>query len=280
MSAYLELLADSYGRKNTLLCFGMDPVIERMKIDLSKNLSDEIVRYFSTILSAVSPRISAVKPNIGFYLQYGKQGMGALHRLATEAKEMKLPVIADLKAGDIGRTSAAYARFVFEEVGADAVTLNPYMGYDAIEPFAQYGEKGFYILALTSNPGSRDFQLLMTKQSEPLFAQVLRNICAWSEKKSAIGAVVGATQSDFETCIGIIQASGRSIPLLIPGVGAQGGDYGEIQALLVEHGYTLSHARINASSSISYAHERYSSKDFDEAAVLAVEELTGSRSAF
>ncbi len=274
--AYMQLLVEVSERSGSVLCFGMDPVVERMNIDVSRNIGDEIVRYFSTILGAVSRRIAAVKPNAAFYLQYGTEGLHALSKLTQAARKMGLPVIIDLKAGDIGRTSAAYARFVFEMVGGDAVTLNPYMGFDAIEPFSTYKDKGMYILALTSNPGSRDFQFAALQSGMPLYEQVLGNIGSWSKKHGGIGAVIGATQKDFNTCIESLQQNGRPLPLLIPGVGAQGGSYSEIMRILEEKGYEHRYVRINASSSISYAHERFGHVAFDEAADMAIDELTGS----
>jgi orotidine 5'-phosphate decarboxylase subfamily 2 len=271
---FLQKLSESYAERETVLCFGMDPVIERMPIDTSRPLSDEIVRYFSTILRAVAHRISAIKPNVGFYLQYGKEGLEALDRLIRTAQEQGLPVILDLKAGDIGRTSAAYARFAFQELGADAVTLNPYMGYDAIEPFVQYGDRGFYILALTSNPGAAEFQQMRLGSEKPLYAHVLEHLCTWSEHLPSIGAVLGATQREFAACIDYILQRGLAMPLLIPGVGAQGGSLRDIQGVLIDKRYPIESVRINASSSISYAREKYPDLPLEEAALRAVEELT------
>jgi orotidine 5'-phosphate decarboxylase subfamily 2 len=273
---YLQQLCEAFDRSGSVLCFGMDPVADRMKIDTSRNLGDEIVRYFSSILGAISNRISAVKPNVAYYLQYGSEGLQALSKLAQAAKKLGLPVIIDLKAGDIGRTSAAYARFVFEVIGGDAVTLNPYMGFDAIEPFTGYKDRGFYILALTSNSGSRDFQFSGLDSGMPLYERVLGTIGSWAVQHPGIGAVVGATQRDFSTCIERVLQNGQSLPLLIPGVGAQGGSYSEIIRTLKDNGYKHGYVRINASSSISYAHERFTEVAFDEAADLAVDELTGS----
>ena len=274
---YLERLKEAFSKSGSVLCFGMDPVLERMNVDTSRNLGDEIVRYFTAILASISDRISAVKPNAAYYLQYGSVGLLALSRLVEAARKLGLPVIVDLKAGDIGRTSQAYARFVFEEIGGDAVTLNPYMGFEAIEPFLEYEERGFYILALTSNPGSRDFQFSGLDSGIRLFERVLDGISSWAGQNPSIGAVIGATQEEFGNCIDALLQKGCSIPLLIPGVGAQGGSYGEMENLLKQRGYELPYVRINASSSISYAHERYPGVKFDEAAVISVEELIGSR---
>ena len=214
-NAYMQLLAEAHDRSGTVLCFGMDPVAERMKIDASKHIGDEIVGYFSTILQAIGSRIAAVKPNAAYYLQYGSSGLYALLKLTQAAQKMGLPVIIDLKAGDIGRTSAAYARFVFEEIGGDAVTLNPNMGFDAIEPFTVFKEKGMYILSLTSNPSSRDFQLSALKPGMTLFEKVLDTVGLWAEQHGGIGAVIGATQKDFNGCIERLQQHRGVVNLLL-----------------------------------------------------------------
>jgi len=277
VNAYMRLLAKAHDRSGSVLCFGMDPVAERMKIDTSQNIGDEIVRYFSTILEAISGRIAAVKPNAAFYLQYGTFGLNALLKLTQAAQKKGLPVIIDLKAGDIGRTSAAYARFIYEEIGGDAVTLNPYMGFDAIEPFTTFKDKGMYILALTSNPSSKDFQLTTLQSGMTLFEQVLDTVGSWAKKQGGIGAVIGATQKNFNRCIERLKQAGLTLPLLIPGIGAQGGSYPEIMRILEAGGYEQGFIRINASSSISYAHERYTHVAFDEAADMAIDELIGSQ---
>jgi orotidine 5'-phosphate decarboxylase subfamily 2 len=273
---YARRLETSYAENRTMLCFGMDPVIERMGTEGSRGTEEEIFYYFSTILSALSGSISTVKPNAGFYLQYGTAGIRAMKRLIDLSQSLGMTVIVDLKAGDIGRTSAAYARFVFEELKGDAVTLNPYMGFDALEPFARHDDRGVYVLALTSNPSIVDLQLSRLETGQMLFEKVLEKIGSWSQKHRGIGAVIGATQKDFDACLKAILRQGRPVPLLIPGVGTQGGSYVEIRRRLEKAGYPLEIVRINASSAIAYAHERFPSLSFEEAAVRAVQELTGS----
>jgi len=276
MHPYVQKLHDESKRKSSLLCFGMDPVIERMKIDQSRNLSDEIVRYFGNILHEIVGKVSAIKPNVGYYLQYGNEGMKALSDLITHAKSLGLLVIIDAKIGDIGRTSVAYAKFFFEVLNGDAVTLNPYMGYDALEPFFTYKQKGFYILALTSNPGAKTFQLEKMQRQAFLYEYVLQTICGWNRSCASIGAVIGATQEAFKACINRLSKSHCSLPLLIPGVGAQGGSYGKIGTILGEEGWDTGSVRINASSSISYAWERFPSYTVEEASRRAVEEILKS----
>lgn len=276
MNSYLEMLEDEWAKKGSVLCFGMDPVIERMHIDSSKNLTDEIVDYFSKILHEIRGKISAVKPNVAFYLQYGGKGLEALIKLVGIARSMGLPVIIDAKAGDIGRTSTAYAKYIFEVLGGDAVTLNPYMGHDSLEPFFLHKDKGFYILALTSNDGARDFQYEETRAGKPLYENVIQKVCSWKREHGFVGAVIGATQEEFESCVQKLIDWQCPIPLLIPGVGAQGGSYKTIKKILGSVNFNLGIIRINASSSISYAHEKYPAATVEEASGLAVEELIES----
>jgi orotidine 5'-phosphate decarboxylase subfamily 2 len=273
MAAYLEKLHSQWNKKGTILCFGMDPVVERMKLDPSKNLSDEINRYFDRILHAISGRISAVKPNVAYYLQYGAEGLKALGRLVDAARGMELPVIVDAKVGDIGRSSTAYGKFVFEELGGDAVTLNPYMGDDSISPFLRYAEKGFYVLALTSNEGARVFEYAELAGEGKLYERVLQKICTWANTHEALGAVIGATQTQFKECIEQLSKNKCFLPLLIPGVGTQGGSYQKVKAVLDGLHYDPGIVRINASSAISYAHEKWRTSTVEDASCNAVEEI-------
>ncbi len=276
MAEYLEKLRSQWNEKGTILCFGMDPVVDRMRLDTSKNLADEIIRYFLRILQAISGKISAVKPNVAYYLQYGSEGLAALRRLVDAARGMGLPVIIDAKVGDIGRSSAAYAKFIFEELGGDAVTLNPYMGDDSIFPFLRYKEKGFYVLVLTSNEGARVFEYLKLSDQKTLYECVLEEICKWGESHAALGAVIGATQKEFTRCIERLSNKSCTIPLLIPGVGTQGGSYQKVKAILDQVRYESGIVTVNVSSAISYAHEKWKTSTVEEASYLAVEEIIKS----
>lgn len=274
MHPYLEMLRQGAEEKGSLLCFGMDPVDQRMRIDRREGLGGQIEGYFSRILDRIQDRITAVKPNLGYYLQYGSEGLGALTGLIRRARSRGLPVIIDAKLGDIGRSSEAYARFVFQVLGGNAVTLNPYLGQDSLQPFFSHQNKGHYVLALTSNPGARTFQLERMKPLAcSLYEYVLKTICCWNSECPSVGAVLGATHSAFAACIDLLVSSRCTIPLLVPGVGAQGGSYGEVRRILQEKGYPEEVVRINASSSISYAHERFPSVPEEEAASRAVDEL-------
>lgn len=273
MHQYLDKLQNERAKKNTMLCFGMDPVIERMKIDASKNLTDEITTFFSRILDEIAGKISAVKPNVAFYLQYGVDGILALVEIIKKSKAMGLPVIIDAKIGDIGKTSEAYARYIFDFLKGDAVTLNPYLGYDSLEPFFFRREKGFYLLALTSNIGAHFFQFEKLGSGERFFEYVLHSICVWRSEHKSMGAVIGATHKEFKGCIHLLRGEECSIPLLVPGVGTQGGSYSQINEILEKLRYNKGIVRINASSSISYAHERFPSLTVEDASSKAVEEI-------
>ena len=278
-NSFYDLLVESWERKTSLLCFGMDPVIERMKIDTGKNIADEIFRYFSDIMHEIVLKITAVKPNIGFYLQYGLNGIRALHMLVNEAKKLELPVILDGKFGDIGRTSEAYARFAFEELGADAVTINPLMGFEAVRPFLHYPGKGVFILTLTSNRSAADFQYLkVVDDGRPLYLHILEKLIGWNRDLNAsdIGSVLGATKAEVKDIITKLTKEGNTVPLLIPGVGTQGGSYKEIDSILNTAGYKKGVVRINSSSAISYAHEKFRGFSYTEAAFLAVENILKS----
>jgi orotidine-5'-phosphate decarboxylase len=268
-----------------MLCLGMDPVLERMKIDVSLNLADEIVSFFVKLLEATKALVSAVKPNVAFYYQYGVDGIRALVELVKRVRSFGVPVVLDAKSVDIGRTSAAYAKWVFEILGGDAVTLNPFMGYDSLEPFFAYREKGFYVLALTSNQGARDLQLAIMADGRCLYEHVLEKIRGWGgvsgaapgEIGTSIGAVLGATKEQFASCVESLSRGGCEIPLLVPGVGAQGGSYRGAETALERAGYSKAIVRINVSSGISYAHEQYPGLRFDDAAVKAAEQILRSR---
>ena len=276
MAPYLEKLRSQWNEKRTILCFGMDPVVERMKLDTSRNLADEISRYFIRILNAIVGRISAVKPNVAYYLQYGPDGLTALVHIVKAAHKMELPVIIDAKVGDIGRSSAAYGKFVFEELAGDAVTLNPYMGDDSISPFLRYEAKGFYVLALTSNEGARIFEYAELAGGGTLYECVLKMICEWAKTRESLGAVIGATHTQFEGCIEQLSKNNCFMPLLIPGVGTQGGSYRKVKAVLDRLHYDPGIARINASSAISYAHEKIHASTVEDASFSAVEEILRS----
>lgn len=269
-----EILEKTAERNGSIACMGMDPVIEKIPLQ-QKNVTKKIVKFYSEILAAVADKIGAVKPNYAFFAQYGFDGLKAMETLIAAAKKEKLPVILDAKRGDIGKSSEAYSKEVFEAWKADAVTVSPYMGSDSVSPFIRWcGKgKGVYVLVRTSNPGASDLQQLQLKSGKEVFMEAAAKVAEWH--KPGVGAVVGATNIyELRKILELFAGTGKKIPLLIPGVGAQGGNAADVAALLrLATGNLMLH-RINSSSGISYAYEDFGG-NYAEAAVKAVKELNG-----
>ena len=187
---------------------------------------DPIFAFNKAIIDATAPFCVAYKPNLAFYECFGLQGWQAFEKTIDYIKT-NYPdqfIIADAKRGDIGNTSAMYARCFFEETGVDSLTVAPYMGEDSVTPFLQYEGKWVILLALTSNKGSHDFQLMADTQGERLFEKVLRTSQQWGTEEQMM-YVVGATQGQ------LFEDIRRIVPnhfLLVPGVGAQGGSLEEV----------------------------------------------------
>lgn len=274
-----EQLRQTAQDKGSIICMGMDPVLERIPVEITGTPREVIASFFSQLLDAVHGNISAVKPNFAFYEQYGLEGMQALLDVIRHAKQLGLPVIGDAKRGDIGATSAAYAKAVYGQLGCDAVTIAPYMGSDSVQPFIGYCKqgKGQYILCRTSNAGAKDLQDGLV-DGEPVYIKTARRIIGWAQPGT--GAVVGATYPDELALLSeLFVQSGKEIPLLIPGVGAQGGSIHGVISALKKTGNDLSLHRINSSSGISYAYEKSGknreeeSGDWVGAAVREVERM-------
>ena len=269
---YLDLLKQSPDRFKSIICLGLDPVIE--DIPLTGDPKSVIVAFYEEILNKIIQKKifpSAVKPNYAFYAQYGLDGLEALIKIITLFKKEGFPVILDVKRGDIDRTAAAYAREAFTVFQADAVTLSPYMGFDSIQPFVElYKNKGYYILTKTSNKSSSDIQDIILDK-EPLYLHVAKKIIDWYHP--GIGSVVGATYADQLLQISLLYIrSGKEIPLLIPGIGSQGGNINDVMDALKQYKDIRIH-RINSSSAINYAYKKYNKLHYAEAAVKALKEL-------
>ncbi len=236
------------------------------------DIADIIVRYYGGLMERLfqtTPAPSAIKPNTAYFEQYGRAGYDALHEIIALAKHYEVPLILDAKRGDIGRSSAAYAKAVFEDLQADAVTVSPYMGDDSIMPFVEAGGQagGVYILCHTSNAGAQRFQHLMI-DDRPLYLKTAEAIVEWS-KSGAVGAVVGATNittlSQIDACFA---AAKQDIPLLIPGVGTQGGD---AQSVLNGLCSDARLHRVNVGSAIANAPQNAPDKDPLDAAFEAAQ---------
>lgn len=218
-------LFENIKRKGSFLCVGLDTDIKKIPACLL-NEEDPIFAFNKAIIDATAEYCVAYKPNLAFYESMGVKGWISFEKTVAYLRE-KYPdqfIIADAKRGDIGNTSAMYARTFFEEIDLDAVTVAPYMGEDSVTPFLNYKNKWVILLALTSNKGSHDFQLTADSDGERLFEKVLRVSQQWADSEQMM-YVVGATQ-------GAMFADIRQVApnhfLLVPGVGAQGGSLEEV----------------------------------------------------
>lgn len=211
--------------KKSFLCVGLDTDLKKIPAHLL-NEDDPIFTFNKAIIDATAPYCVAYKPNLAFYECFGLKGWKAFEKTVKYIKE-NYPdqfIIADAKRGDIGNTSAMYARSFFEEMNIDSLTVAPYMGEDSVTPFLQYEGKWVILLALTSNKGSHDFQLSEDKEGERLFEKVLRRSQTWAGDDKMM-YVVGATQGRLFEDIRKIMPNHF---LLVPGVGAQGGSLEEV----------------------------------------------------
>jgi len=242
------------------LCVGLDPLLERLPEKLRQS-SEPLLSFNLEIIEATSEYASAYKPNLAFYELFGAAGWRQLEETIRAVPEGKV-VIADGKRGDIGSTAKAYAAALFDGLGSDAATVNPYLGSDALDPFLQRQDKGAFILALTSNPGGSDLQQLIS-EGEPIYSHVIR-LARGLNRLGNVGLVVGATRPEIWPEI-LPQA--EDLPLLIPGVGAQGGGVAALKEALKSY---PAPALVNASRSIIYAS---SGDDFKRAARDAARRL-------
>lgn len=202
--------------KKSMICLGLDLDPKKMP-GAHGNSIKGMFDFAMKMIDATSDVVCAYKPNLAFYESLGADGVSLL-KLITDRIPESNSIILDGKRGDIGNTASHYASFMFEELRADWVTLNPYMGYDSMRPFLEYKEKGIFVLCLTSNSGSKDFQMLEI-QGKPLYGVVAEKVSYWN-KEDNCGLVVGATHPEQLEQIRILA---DNMPLLIPGVGAQGG---------------------------------------------------------
>ena len=220
-----QALIQQIKQKQSFLCVGLDTDARKMP-QCVFDLHDPIFEFNKAIIDTTAPYCVAYKPNLAFYEAYGVKGMISFENTIKYIRD-KHPhhlIIADAKRGDIGNTSQMYARTFFEEYDVDAVTVAPYMGEDSVTPFLGYDGKWVILLALTSNKGSHDFQLMEDAQGERLFEKVLRQSQQWGNEDNMM-YVVGATQGQM---FGDIRRLAPDHFLLVPGVGAQGGSLEEV----------------------------------------------------
>ena len=220
-----EQLVKQIKEKRSFLCVGLDSDIKKLPACIKDN-EDAIFDFNKAIIDATAPYTVAYKPNLAFYEAFGVKGWISFEKTVKYIKENypEIFIIADAKRGDIGNTSALYARSFFEEMKVDALTVAPYMGEDSVKPFLAYEDKWVILLALTSNPGSHDFQLTKDEEGTMLFEKVLATSKQWGSDQNMM-YVVGATQGkSFENVRNIVP----NHFLLVPGVGAQGGSLEEV----------------------------------------------------
>ena len=255
---FLEKLAKTSLKNKSLLCVGLDPDPALMPEKIG------VFEFNKAIIDATADFVCAYKPNIAFYEAMGHNAVEELHEtIAYIPKE--IPVIIDAKRGDIGNTAKAYARSLFDRFNADAITASPYLGYDSLEPFIERRDRGVFILCRTSNPGTADFQSLpVGKDKKLLYEVVAEKVNEWN-KYGNLGLVVGATYPEE---LKIIRHRYPQMPLLIPGVGTQGGELEQV----VKYGVDKGRQRtvINSSRQIIYASR---GKDFAIAAAKAAREM-------
>ena len=238
MSHFFDYLEETQRSRRSLLCVGLDPRPARMPVD-------DMAEFTCSIIDATADVVCAFKLNIAFFEAQGMEGLRALAEAVAAAKSRKVPVILDAKRGD-AIAGPEYARATFEVWGVDAVTVNAWAGGESVEPFALYGDRGIYVWVRSSNPGGDELQMLEVNES-PLYARLVSLTQTWNTRGN-LGIVFGATHPSG---LALIRAMHPSLPILIPGLGAQGGDLKEsVRASLDSRGMG---AIFNSSRDIIYA---------------------------
>ncbi len=264
--SFSERLRAAQSERRSVVCVGLDPDPARLPASLrdAYALPEAVARFNAAIVDATRAAACAYKLNLAFYEALGREGWTVLERTLAQIPETHL-TIADGKRADIGNSARFYARAVFDELGFDACTVAPYMGRDSVLPFLERPGTAAFVLARTSNPGAADFQEACACDGTPLYVRVAERAAAWSaEADGTAGLVAGAT--DVEA-LATLRARCPSLPFLIPGVGAQGGDAEAVmRAAATDEGLVL----VNSSRSIIFASAE---SDFADAAGRAAHAL-------
>jgi orotidine-5'-phosphate decarboxylase len=243
---FIDKLNAAWASNDSLLCVGLDPDLARLPAHLQGE-PDGIVRFCTAIIDATADLACAFKPQIAYFAALGAEDQ--LEAICKYLRETypQIPLLLDAKRGDIGATARQYAREAFERYGADAVTVNPYMGFDSVEPYMEWPDRGVIVLCRTSNAGGSDLQFLDVG-GRPLYQHVARLVAEKWNRNGQCALVVGAT---FPEELAQVRRIVGDMPLLVPGIGAQGGD---IEAT-VRAGRTAGGAgmMINSSRAILYA---------------------------
>jgi len=264
--AFVDRLRATQTDRDTVVCVGLDPDPARLPSFLRQAyaLPEAVTRFNASIIASTRGAACAYKLNLAFYEALGRSGWDVLEKTLAQIPDTHL-TIADGKRADIGNSAQFYARSVFDDLGFDACTVAPYMGHDSVRPFLERPGTAAFVLARTSNPGADDFQSCRCDGDTPLFVRVAEAVAAWSgDAAGTAGLVAGATDVD---ALAALRERCPSLPFLIPGVGAQGGDAEAVMhAAATDEGLVL----VNSSRSIIFASEE---SNFAEAAGRAARTL-------
>ncbi len=260
---FSQMLSTAWEKNNSLLCVGLDPMPERFPVKF-KTSKNPIFDFCREIVEATADLVCAYKPQIAYFASCAAEDqlIDVINWIHEHHPE--IPVILDAKRGDIGSTAAHYAKEAYDRFKADCVTLSPYMGYDSVEPYLAYPEKGSFVLCRTSNKGGDDFQMLDVS-GEPLYIQVAKKVSQWNTN-GQMGLVIGAT---YPRELARVRTVAPKLTFLVPGVGAQGGSIND--AVKAGMNADKTGLVINSSRAILYA-----SSD-DDFAVQAREEAQKTR---
>lgn len=260
-----QKLNNIINKNNSLLCVGLDSDLKKIPRHLKSN-EFPIFQFNKDIIDATHDLVCAYKPNSAFYEAEGTGGISQLKQTVEYLKETypDIPIILDAKRADIGNTNEAYVKYIFDYFGADAVTLHPYLGKESLKPFLDRIEKGIFILCRTSNPGAGEFQDLEF-DGKPLYQIVAERVVKEWNYNGNCGLVVGAP---YPTELEIVRRIAKDLPILIPGIGAQGGDAEKT----VKAGIDINgqNAIVSSSRSIIFASN---GTDFSQKARIEAEKL-------
>lgn len=269
---FVEKLSAAWDANDSLLCVGFDPDIARFPAPW-KNQSSHIVDFCKAIADATADVVCSFKPQIAYFSALRAEDQ--LEELCAYLRETypAIPIIMDAKRGDIGATAEQYAREAFERYGADAVTVSPYMGFDSVVPYLEYKDKGVIVLCRTSNAGGSDLQFLDVN-GQPLYQHVARLVADKWNTNGQCGLVVGAT---FPDELAQVRKIVGDMPLLVPGVGAQGGDVvATVKAGRTANGTGM---MINSSRAVLYATPQGEETFADAARRVAIDTRDAIRAA-
>ena len=245
---FISKLETRWAHSNSLLCVGLDPQLDRIP-ERFKKQNSPYLDFCTAIVDATHELVCCFKPQVAYFSAVGAEDQ--LERIVLYIKEQHpdIPVILDAKRGDIGSTAALYAKEAYERYGADAVTVNPYLGFESIEPYMKYEDKGIVVLCRTSNPGS-DWLQKDKKDSVPVYQRVAKQVADWNKEEQFV-LVTGATYPEE---LGEVRKIVGRMPLLVPGIGAQGGDVKSVLEVGLDQ--KAQGLIISSSREILYAHEK------------------------